>query len=450
MSSGINTLIDRPTLVATRFWARSISAIRSRDLTVVTLGVFLRAAASFAFAKLAAAFLGPVEYARYGHFYMVASYLVTASSLGLANAFTVYIARDGRNEDTSDSRSRSVVALGSAGGVLVGVVLLGLFFVDHRGALLPHVRGWSLSWWFVFCLIVAAGTAIQSVLLGRHEQVRYQIVMALNPLVSCLALIVANVSGKVDPTVAILTFMLGFAVPLILFPSMIAGVASVRRTAMASLTRFSIPYLIPSLLIPTVATVSVLSVRYVMATHVNTRDLGLWQALWRISEGYMGAIIAVGTALFLPRFSRVVTRSEAWKSLAKSAVLLTGLFMPLAICFMTIPRFVLTMLLSGQFTPIASLLPVQISGDVLKILCFLLELFFTATLAPRIALLGEVLFSGAFLILSSVIVSRMHSSIGAVWSYTLSYVLVLSVLLPLTWRRIRAFPQIRPEDTPTL
>ncbi|HLY43020.1 MAG TPA: hypothetical protein VKR52_17530 [Terracidiphilus sp.] len=446
MNSGIDISTESGSRALAKLWKQGLSAIRSRDLSVVTFGVFLRTVAAFAFAKLTAAFLGPVAYATYGHFYMVATYLVTASSLGLANAFTVYIARDNKIEEEADSRARAVTALGAAGGGLTGVALLGLFFVDRHGALLPYIRGWSLSWWFVFCMIVAVGSAIQSVLLGKQQHARYQMVMALNPLVSCVALVVAVAFGPISPTIAILTYMLGFAVPLVAFPSMIASVASVQRGAMASVIRFSIPYLVPSLLIPTVATFSILSVRYVIASHVSTYNLGLWQALWRISEGYMGALISVGTALFLPRFSRVATQSEAWKSLAQSAIMLTGLYLPLAICFIAFPRFVLTLLLSAQFSPLASLMPVQICGDVLKILCFLLELFFTSILAPKTALLGEFVFSGAFLALSLMIVSNLHSPLGAVWSYTLSYALVVCMLLPLAWRHIRTLPLVRPAD----
>lgn len=443
MNSGANISAERSTLAA--LWARGLSIFRSRDLSVVTSGVFLRTLAAFAFAKLAAALLGPVEYATYGLFYMVATYLVTASSLGLANAFTVYIARNSGDDSESAGRARAVTALGTFGGVLVGAALIGLFFLDAHGVLLPHVRGWSLAWWFAFCLIVAAGTAIQSVLLGRQHHVRYQVVTALNPLVSSVAILVFAFTGRVNPTTAILSYMLGFAVPLAAFPRMLKDMVSAGRTALAALVRFSLPYLIPSLLIPTVGTIAILSVRHFVATHVNTYDLGLWQALWRISEGYMGALISVGTALFLPRFSKIATRSEAWHSLAKGAIMLTGLYLPLAVCFLFIPRFVLTLLLSGQFAPIASLLPVQICGDVLKIFCFLLELFFTCMLAPRTALAGEVVFSGLFLGLSALIVSHLHSPLGAVWAYTLSYALVVCTLLPLALRQIRKLPLVRPD-----
>lgn len=446
MSSGFNISVEQRPNPLRKLWGRGIAAFKSKDLSVVTGGVFLRTLAAFAFAKFTASLLGPIAYATYGQFYMVATYLVTASSLGLANAFTVYIARQSGDEEQMASQASAVTAFGSVGGLMAGVVLLGMFFVDRQGALLPRVRGWDLSWWLVFCLVVAAGTAIQAVLLGRQKHFLYQLVTALNPLISCVALVIVAVAGVVNPKTAIISYMLGFAVPLVAFPSMITGIARVRKRAMETLARFSLPYVLPSLLIPTVGTISILSVRYVIETHVTRYELGLWQALWRISEGYMGALISVGTALFLPRFSKIVTRSDAWKSLAKSAIVLAGLYLPLALCFLAIPHLALTLLLSRQFAPIAPYLPIQICGDVLKILCFLLELFFTSMLAPQTALLGEVVFSSLFLGLSALIVARMHSPLGAVWAYTLSYALVVCALSPFAWRRIRRLPSARPKD----
>jgi O-antigen/teichoic acid export membrane protein len=411
---------------------------------VVTLGVFLRSIAAFAFAKVTAAYLGPVEYATYGHYYMVASYLVSASCFGLGNAFTVYIARSSDSRDSAASQIQAVVAAGAFSGVVVAFVLLGLFVADTRGILLPHIRGWHLIWWFVFCAVAAIGTAVQSVLLGLQQHVRYQLVTALNPLVSTIFLLVASLLASANPTVAIVAYMAGFLVPIAAFPKMIAAGALVRRSALKGVAFFSRPYLLPSLLTPTIGTVSVLAVRHIVSTHVSTYSLGLWQALWRLSEGYMGALISVGTALFLPRFSRIATRSDARRGIGKAALMLLAMYAPLALCFIFSPTLVLDVLLSRDFAPIASLLPVQIVGDSLKILCFLLELYFTCTLAPRIALLGELLFSGMFLGITPLIMSHSRTPSGAVWAYTLSYALVLCLLIPLAWKRSSRFPLFKP------
>jgi PST family polysaccharide transporter len=383
-----------------------------------------------------------VEFATYGHFFMVSSFLVTASSFGLANAFAVYIARS--STDTSHTRDNegAVMTLGLVTGMVTAFLLLCLFFVDQNGVLLPKIRGWNLSWWVGFAVISAAATAVQSILLGKERNLEYQLVTGLNPAASCVALIAAMFLLHVNPMIAILTYMAGFLVPLVGYPAKFVYLRSIRFAALIPLLRFSLPYLIPSLLIPTVGTICALSVRHVIAVHVNTRDLGLWQALWRLSEGYMGALISVGTALFLPRFSRIATRQEALRSLAMASALLVGMYLPLAICFLTIPRIVLGLLLSSEFSAISVWLPIQIIGDILKTICFVVGIFFICMLSPRLALLGELLFSATFLGLSFVFVSRLSSPSGAIMAYSASYGLVLLVLLPLVWWRIRMLPSL--------
>jgi O-antigen/teichoic acid export membrane protein len=417
-----------------------LSILTSRDLSIVTSGVLFRTIAALLFAKVSAALLGPVEYATYGHFYMVMSFLVTGSSFGLGNAFTVYIARNSATEDTSNDSAGAVMTVGSMAGMVVAVLMLGLFLIDRGGVLLPPVKGWNLGWWLGFCVICAAATSIQSVLLGKEKHAQYQLVTALNPVVSCAMLVAATAFIRINPTIAILAYMLGFVVPLARYPSMIAAIRPIRFSALVPLLRFSLPYLMPGLLVPTLGTISTLSVRHMIAVNVSTYDLGLWQALWRLSEGYMGALTSVGTVLFLPRFSRIVTRRDAWKNLTRAATMLVGMYVPLAVCFLAIPRILLSVLLSGQFTTISTLLPVQIVGDLLKIICFVLELFFICMLWPRLALLGEILFSAFFLGASFLIVTHVHTPLGAVMGYSLSYSLVLCILVPLVRRRIRSLP----------
>lgn len=417
------------------------SLFLKRDLSVVSFGVFLRGLAALAFAKLTASLLGPVMYAAYGQLYMVAAYLATGACLGLGNAFTVYVARRESMGADQSADAPAVVAAGTACGFVVAGALMGLFFADRHGALLPKVRGGDLGWWFAFCPVAAAATAIQSVLLGEERHVPYQLLTALNPLVSCVSLAVIAWFIPVSPTVAIVTFMVGFLVPLVAYPGMVADALRVRIGVALDLLRFSKRYLVPSLLIPTIGTISILAVRHAVAINVDTRNLGLWQALWRISEGYMGALISVGTALFLPRFSRIVTRSDATKHLLRGVGILACLYAPLAVSFLVVPKLVLSILLSRQFSPIASLLPVEIIGDFLKIVCFILELFFTCTLRPRLALLGEGLFSALFFGTSFFWADRMHTTFAPVLAYSMSYALVLCFLIPVAVRTIQQLPE---------
>jgi len=423
-----------------RFTKKLFALLPVRVISIVTLGVFFRAVAGLLFAKLAAAFLGPIQYALYGHYYIVSSYLVTASSFGLASAFTVYVARRGDEDSVALEAVRSVVSLGTVVGFVVAIFLMGLFALDPHGTLLPKVEKSQFIWWFIFTVVAASGGAIQAATLGRRQHARYQLMTLLNPVISCIALLVASCVVRINPQVAILTYMLGFAIPILMYILQDRRLVDLKFPAVVPLLRFCLPFLLPSLLTPTIGTVSVLVVRHLIASNVSITDLGLWQALWRLSEGYMGALMAVGSALFIPQFSQIRSRRNALRQLTYSISTLIFLYLPLAISFLITPRIILRLFLSDQFTGIAALLPTQVAGDILKIICFLLGLFFTCIVRPSAAFVGELLFSAFFVLLAWLVVSHSRSTLGAVQAYFLSYCIVFCCLIPVGWHCIRRLP----------
>src|ERR1700733_13040409 len=102
----------------------AVPVSKSRDLSVVALGVLLRTISALIFAKLTAFYLGPLGYSLYGHFYMLASYLTTASCLGLANAFSVYIGRSRNDAKATSANAPAVVAIGGIAGTIISLFLV--------------------------------------------------------------------------------------------------------------------------------------------------------------------------------------------------------------------------------------------------------------------------------------------------------------------------------------
>lgn len=411
-----------------------------RDLSVVSGGVFLRALTGLLFAKLAASSLGAFKYATYGHYYMVATYIVTASSLGLGSAYSIYVSKTRRiyNEQHDDGLLILATSLGC--GILLGLVTSALFLLDTHGIIVPHIQNWNLLWWFLFSVISALGAAIQSVLLGRQRHSLYQLASLMNPILSCVALYIVIRCSLATPSIVIFTYMLGFLTPLLFILPAIKGSLAIDLGAFRRLYEFSVPYFVPSLLIPTLGTFATLYVRHLIEAKVSVRDLGLWQGLWRLSEGYMGAIISVGSSLFIPKFSRIATQKECFSSLRKAIILLLAIYAPLACSFIIIPKTVVSAILSPQFVGISSFLPVQICGDALKICFFALQLLLTCMLLPKLALMGEILFSLTFVTFTVALETHSHSPEGAVIAYSLSYLVIVCLFIPITFRQIKKLP----------
>lgn len=430
-----------------------MKALRLAAWAVVVAGVAVRSAAAFGLTKLSAAFLGPEQFARYGHFVMLASYLLTISSLGLGNAFTVHIARRGGPADAgsaSQARDRSaVVLMGAATGTLTAVLLAATVATGWTGSFLPRISWAQLPIWLLFSIGSGAGNAFLAAVLGQQRHCSYQGMAAAMPLLSCVALVASVSLEPLNAERAIACYMLGYLVPAAVYLARGPSFRSVDWDSIRVLVRFALPYVVPSLLTPTIGTIGILSVRRVIAGNVSVHDLGLWQALWRVSESYMGVLIAIGSVLFVPRVSKASTRDEARREIRWAVLLSVTLYLPIAAAWLIAPRLALGVLLAPSFVGIASLLPIQVAGDVLKVVCTALVLSHTALLRPGIALLAEVLFSASFIGMAVLLTPRAGVP-GAVGAYVSAYAVLVLALVLLVRKTIHALPLEDPGSVPAV
>jgi O-antigen/teichoic acid export membrane protein len=404
--------------------------VPSNQGLVVGFGVLVRGIAAFALTKSCAALLGPVEFARYGHYLMLATYLLTASSGGLGNAFTVYLGRRSAGPATDSARdSAAVVMAGCGTGVLAALAIGIVVAAGGTGSYLPKIEWLELPAWMFFSVVAGLGGAYLASLLAAQRHLAYQATSAAMPLFSLATLSAFVLAGSLNANRAILSYMLGFGVPAVVFAIGGPALRSVSRQSLASVASFALPYVLPSILIPTVATLSVLGIRRVVAANTTPYDLGLWQALWRLAESYMGVLIAIVSALFIPRLARATTKRDATSLVQRACLGAGALYLPIGLAWLLVPRLALQLLLAKSYLGLDVLLPLQVVGDTLKIVCTVLILTCTTLLRPGLTLLAEIVFNAAFLGLALLFTPRAGAA-GAVTAYAAAYGLLL---LFLTW-----------------
>ena len=403
---------------------------------VVVIGVAVRALIAFAFTKTAAVWLGPARFGAYGHYLILASYLVTASSLGLSNAYTVYIAQSpGRAEPCGQEQSLAVVLVGAGSGLLFGVLIAALLGTGSLGWLLPRVSGGQVFMWLLLCVFSGGGSAFLASLLGRERHLAYQVLSSSIPAVSFLALAGTAILGEMSPERAIDCYMLGFFAPLLVFLARRPPLRSTSAQAIRAVLHFARPFVMPSLLIPTIGSLGLLVVRGIVASNASAYDVGLWQALWRLGESYMGVLLSIATAVYVPRLARVDSAAQARREVRQASTAVLLLYLPVAFFWLFAPQVALRALLSQDFSGIQLLLPIQVVGDVLKLLCAIQVLSLTSLLRPGLTLVAELIFNSLF-VAGTALLSPAYGGLGAVAAYAAAYALLLVVLLPLTRRRI--------------
>jgi O-antigen/teichoic acid export membrane protein len=384
---------------------------------VVAAGVLARGAAAFALTKSCAALLGPVEFARYGHFLMVATYLLTASTGGLGNAFTVYLGRRAPQPGADAARDGAAVALaGAATGAVAALVLALLLAAGVTGSFLPHIDPVELPAWIAFCVAAGLGGAFLAALLAAQRHLAYQALAASMPILSLACLGLLHYAWGLNADRAILSYMAGYGLPALVFLIGGPSLRTVTRGALSSVARFALPYLLPSLLVPTVGSLSILAIRRVVASHTTPVDLGLWQALWRVAESYMGVLIAIVSALYIPRLARAQNRADASRLVVRTCAFAAALYAPIGVALLVAPRLAVHVLLARSFLGIEPLLPMQVVGDLLKVVATVLILTCTGLLRPGLTLAAEV------------VLNTGAGAAGAVTAYAAAYAVLLVFL----------------------
>jgi len=415
------------------------------NITVAS-GVLLRSAAAFAFTKACATLLGPAEFGRYGHYLMLAQYLLTISSSGMSNALTVYLGRrlrDGAvsSEDIRRDTSSAVLAGGVMGG-LAGVILAAVVALGAAGALLPPIPLDRMPWWLLFCVGSGMSGGFLASLLAAERHRAYQVLSVSMPTTSVAVLAAMAWVEKLNPERAIYSYMVGFLVPGLVYAWRGSSVRLVTRRSLVSVARFSLIYLLPSLLIPTIGSLTTLAVRQNVAENTSPVELGQWQGLWRLAESYMGVLAGVVSALFIPRFAKSANRHELSKHLRQACLTAYGLYLPVALMLLVLPQQALSLLLARSFTDIARMLPLQVVGDLLKIAVVIVTLSFTALMRPGLTLFAELGFCAGFFGIARLLTPD-HGAAGAVGAYAAAYVCLVPVLIPFIRGLIRNLPDRR-------
>jgi O-antigen/teichoic acid export membrane protein len=172
---------------------------------------------------------------------------------------------------------------------------------------------------------------------------------------------------------------------------------------------------------------SQLIVRRTAIGELGLEQAGFLQATWRLSDVYVGVITTALGMFFIAEYSSLAERNDRIK-LVKSTVLQVGGLASLAAALIFALRdLIIPILLTNHFGPVKDLLPLQLWGDVFKLIAYPVQMALVAerqtALYISVAVAGPLLFAVG----NSLLISRM-GTMAAPLAYASSYFLMLPVL----------------------
>jgi O-antigen/teichoic acid export membrane protein len=169
---------------------------------------------------------------------------------------------------------------------------------------------------------------------------------------------------------------------------------------------------------------ALLMVRNILADKVGWEQAGHWQAVWKISEVYLGVITMALSTYFLPRLASLEGAGAILNEIETTAKIVMPIVALLAIAVYLLRDVAIGLVFTEAFRPARDLFATQLAGDVLKIMSWLYAYPMLSRGATRWFMGTEIVFSLSLVLLAYVLVAK-YGAHGANLAYAFNYCLYL-------------------------
>lgn len=396
----------------------------------VGLSNVINVAAVFIIQKVIAVQVGPAGVAIIGQYQNFLGITTSLANGGINSGIVKYVAEYRRDTDRNAlliSNATRITLFCSA--ILVAVLLL---FASQLSLYLFKSDAYS----FVLRLLgltitlFALNTLLVSVLNGFGEIRKYAGSAIARSVVGIVLTVMLSLVWGLTGALVALTVVQS----LVFFVTLFFVVRSPWFTSRffvqrfdAEVTRrllaFSLMALTSAILVPLV---QILVRNHLIAT-LSLDDAGYWDAMWKISQGYLSIITGTLGVYYMPKLSSLQAvadvRREIWNGY--KLIVPALLFGFLLVYLLRTP--IVYLLYSQRFTPTIELFFPMLIGDFLMVLSWLVGYLMLAKAKTRMFIATQVVFSAITYSLSVVMISAWGLQ-GVVWAHAIKYAIFLIVV----------------------
>jgi polysaccharide transporter, PST family len=397
--------------------------MRRKAFSLGALRALVRLICSFVSIKLTAVYLGPSGLALIAQFnnFMTLCQNIVVSGLETA---TVRLT----SEYGADAARRRVLlaTVGKFG------LALGLPTALLVAAASPWLSSWLLkdpgyAWVFVLGALGLLAAILNAVLLAALSA-RGDIAKAVGSnilatvcglLVFAPAAMLWGITGGLYASSAIYLFSLLVTLILVSRSTLISVRDFVGRFDRAQARRIAGFY--PMLIVHAVTVpLSLILIREHVTSSLSLEAAGLWQACWRLSETYLMVVMSSVTTQFMARLGEVVNfpdrlRAEVLRTLGAAV----GATAALALGIFVFREWIVRLVFSPAFLPVADLIPMQLVGDLLKMMGWTLGFALVATVRSGWYITIEIVVPLVFILAARALGSGMGVS-GVTMAYAIA------------------------------
>lgn len=399
---------------------------RLLKVTAMTgLLTLLRMASGFVIAKIVALYIGPSGMAMLGQIQNLVGALNGIINAPAGSVMVRYTAENqAQGFDVCAPWWRaSVQWILLFCGILIP---LGLLAAEPLAARLldnPD-QAWIIRITVLLLPFAASGTLINSVINGQQQYRRYVRLGMLSLLISSSVMVCMIIYSNLEGALMAAAAQAGLIGLVMLLVSMHQPWFKLRywwgETTNEQRKKIG-GYILMAVTSAMTVPLSLMAVRNILITQVGWEAAGQWQAVWKISEAYLGVItIALGT-YYLPRLSSLTGVTAIKKEINHTALFILPIVALMALGVYLLRDFAISLLFTEEFRAARNLFAIQLSGDVIKIASWLYSYPMVSRGATKWFIGSEILFTASFTVLTWFFVSS-YAAIGANIAYLVNYI----------------------------
>lgn len=389
---------------------------------------------AFIMAKIIALKLGPEGLGLIGQLNSFVLIVMTLSTGAITNGVVKYIA-----QFNNDTKQQSKVIGAAISITLICTLLLSL--VVGLGATFwsSYVFNGNTSYYSVFVLFgatlffYASYNLFVSILNGFQQYKTYNILNVSTGIVGLLFTVALIYKlGIMGALYATVTYQ------SVVFIGLLFLVKNKKWIQFKNLFQFNDKGIYKGLLsFSAMSLVSTLCVPYVQIlirkyidANCGAINMGYYEGITRISTLYLTLITTTLSVYYLPRLSEITGKAELKKEIWQGyKIILPSLLVFCAVMFLS-RTLIVKLVFSDAFTPMVDFFLPQLIGDVLKIASWLLAFLMLAKAMTKQFIVTEIVFSVTLYTLTLLLVNYF-GAIGAVYAYTVNYLLYLITMVVL-------------------
>lgn len=168
--------------------------------------------------------------------------------------------------------------------------------------------------------------------------------------------------------------------------------------------------------------ISLIVIRNLLVEAVGWNQAGQWQAVWKISEVYLGVITMTLSTYYLPRLSSLGSIELIKNEIKGTAKIIMPVIIIMGGIIYLLRDTVIAILFTEEFHASRDLFAVQLTGDVVKILSWLYAYPMISRGAVRWFVSTELIFSGTFVLFSWIAIKHLGLQ-GMPVAYLINYLI---------------------------